>query len=78
MSDVTPATARNFLDHLELPAIARGGFEGFEATPKVDFDALKNQAIVVGADVVSFVKGVMVGTAYAASRCDVDPFKEFV
>lgn len=58
MLDITPATARNFLDHLELPAIARGGFEGFEPTAKVDFDALKNQAIVVGADVVSFVKGV--------------------
>lgn len=58
MSEISPASARRFLDQVELPAITLTGFEGVDETPAIDFDALKNQAMVVGSDVVSFVKGV--------------------
>lgn len=58
MPKISAASARHFLDDLELPAVAKGGYEGVDETPRIDFDALKNQAIVVGSDVVSFVKGV--------------------
>jgi hypothetical protein len=58
MSKVNFATANKFLDHLELPAAVRGGFKAVEEKSQGDFDALKNQAMVVGSEVVSFVKGV--------------------
>ena len=66
MSHITLASARQFLDHLELPAWTREGFEGAGETAIIDFDALKNQAAVVGSEVVSFVKGVS-----AARRQDI-------
>lgn len=58
MSKVNVNTANKFLDNLKLPAITRGGFKAAEKKPQVDFDALKSQAMVVGSEVVSFVKGV--------------------
>ena len=60
MSGITRVTASQFLDHLELPAITRGGFEAVAQASQIDFDALKNQAMVVGSEVVSFVKGVSI------------------
>ena len=58
MSEITVASARHFLDHLALPALSRGGFEAVETKPQVELDAMKNQALVVGSEVVSFVNGV--------------------
>lgn len=55
MSRVTIASASKFLEHVELPALARGAAREAEL---IDFDELKNQAAVVGSEVVSFVKGV--------------------
>ena len=66
MSEVTLTTARHFLDQLALPAFTQSGFEGVEETPSIDFDELKNQATVVGSEIVSFVKGVS-----AARRQDI-------
>jgi hypothetical protein len=60
MSTITVESARSFLAHLELPRITRLGFEAGEKKPAVDFDVLKNQATVVGSEIVSFVKGVSV------------------
>ena len=60
MSTVTLASAHNFLDNLSLPRIERRGYEAAEETPRFDFDAFKNQATVVGSEVISFVKGVSV------------------
>jgi hypothetical protein len=58
MPKITLASALQYLDQVKLPAITQTGFEGIDQTPPIDFDALKTQAIVVGSDVVSFVKGV--------------------
>jgi hypothetical protein len=44
---------------LELP-VPSGGFESVEPKLQADFDALKNQAMVVGSEVLSFVKGVSI------------------
>jgi hypothetical protein len=54
--------AKEYVRALELPL--RRGFEAFERgyeavdTVELNFDELKNQAMVVGSDIVSFVKGV--------------------
>ena len=56
MKQVTARSAREFVNALELPASKRGGFESAPAV--IDYDAQKNQALVVASDVVSFVKGV--------------------
>lgn len=52
----TARSAREFVNALELPASKRGGFES--APMMIDYEAQKNQALVVASDVVSFVKGV--------------------
>jgi hypothetical protein len=55
MSQATVQTAQAYVNSIELPAPMRAAI----APPKdISFDALKNQALVVGSDVVSFVKGV--------------------
>ncbi|WP_166366882.1 hypothetical protein [Pseudomonas akapageensis] len=56
MATVTPDSACKYLKELALPGLARG-FD-FEGGPSLDFDALKDQAAVVGSEVVSFAKGV--------------------
>jgi hypothetical protein len=58
MKTVTARSAARFVDELELPGLPRGGFEAKPQRRPVDFDALKNQAVVVGSDVISFVEGV--------------------
>ena len=58
MNDITPATARSFVDAIELPGVARG-FETLGAgSAEINYDDLKNQAMVAGSDVISFVKGI--------------------
>ena len=54
----TPQSAREFLNTVKLPSPARtrGGVEGVREI--IDFNAQKNQAMVVASDIVSFVKGV--------------------
>ena len=60
MNTITPSTARAFVDAIELPAVTRG----FEAlgprAAAVNYDELKDQALVAGSDVISFVKGISV------------------
>jgi hypothetical protein len=58
MKKATPKSAREFLNTVKLPspARARGGVEGVREI--IDFNAQKNQAMVVASDIVSFVKGV--------------------
>jgi hypothetical protein len=55
---ITPQSAREFLSSVKLPSPtrARGGVEGVREI--IDFNAQKNQAMVVASDIVSFVKGV--------------------
>lgn len=53
---ITPKSAREFLNGVKLPSPARGGIE--RAGEIIDFNAQKNQAMVVASDIVSFVKGV--------------------
>jgi hypothetical protein len=55
MPKITVTSASKFLEQVELPALARGAAR--EAA-LIDFDELKDQAAVVGSEVVSFVKGV--------------------
>lgn len=57
MKNATAATARAFIEQAELPGLTRDVMVSREAKP-IDFDDLKNQAMVVGSEVVSFVKGV--------------------
>ena len=58
MKKITPKSAREFLSAVTLPSPtrARGGVEGVREI--IDFNAQKNQAMVVASDIVSFVKGV--------------------
>ena len=53
---ITPKSAREFLNAVKLPSPTRGAIEG--AREIIDFNAQKNQAMVVASDIVSFVKGV--------------------
>lgn len=57
MSTITPATAHHFLSTIDLPE-SPTGFEAIHRGPVIDFDAQKNQAMVVASDILSFVKGV--------------------
>lgn len=57
MAGLTADQAQRYIHSLELPPkppglVERGGAAGF------DFDKVKNQAMIVGSDIVSFVKGV--------------------
>lgn len=56
MNKQTRASARAYVESIELPGLARGAVP--RAAAPIDFDALKNQAMVVGSEVVSFVQGV--------------------
>ena len=56
MKKITPRSAREFLNAVKLPSPTRGGIE--RAGDIIDFDAQKNQAMVVASDIVSFVTGV--------------------
>ncbi len=60
MPQISAVSAGRFLEGLKLPAVKRGGFESAEEESGFDFDAFKSQAMVVGSEVVSFVKGVSV------------------
>lgn len=60
MNEDSVGSALQFVKELQLPALARGGYESLESTTRVDFDELKDQATVVGSEVISFVKGVSV------------------
>jgi hypothetical protein len=60
MNKITPGTARHFLNALELPPSRKRGFEAVAEAPLIDFNAQKNQAMVVASDIVSFVRGVSV------------------
>lgn len=57
MTTVTASTARAFIDCAELPSYSRDPMAA-AAAKTIDYDALKDQAMVVGSEVVSFVKGV--------------------
>lgn len=56
MKMATTETARKFLNAVELPPSPLGAYEG--AGEIIDFNAQKNQAMIVASDVISFVKGV--------------------
>lgn len=56
MKRISAEQARRYVQKLQLPAQAKGR-EGLE-TVDYAFDAAKNQAMVVGSDIVSFVQGV--------------------
>jgi hypothetical protein len=56
MKKITPKSAREFLNAVELPPVTRGGIE--RDGEVIDFNAQKNQAMVVASDIISFVKGV--------------------
>jgi dUTPase len=49
--------ARTFVGGLDLPA-PRFGATGIALAPPVDFDAARDQAMVVGSEIVSFVHGI--------------------
>jgi len=53
----TKASARAFVDSVKLPALPKRLRAARELKP-IDYDALKDQAMVVGSEVVSFVQGV--------------------
>jgi hypothetical protein len=48
---------RTFVTSLDLPA-PRFGATGISLAPPIDFDAARDQAMVVGSEVVSFVQGI--------------------
>ena len=56
MKMVTPKSAREFLNAVELPTLRRGRLR--QAGKMIDFNAQKDQAMVVASDIVSFVRGV--------------------
>ena len=56
MKSISVEQARRYVTALELPARERG-WETFESVDFA-FDAAKNQAMVVGSDITSFVQGV--------------------
>jgi hypothetical protein len=59
MSLTSMTQALEFVSRLELPAGPSPALEAAaEETPAFDFSAAKNQAMVVGSDIVSFTKGV--------------------
>ena len=54
----TKSTARAFVDSGKLPPMARHLTRDIQPPKEINYDELKNQAMVVGSEVVSFVKGV--------------------
>lgn len=67
MKTISLTTASDFLDQLNLPATSKG-FEDL-VTPKIDFDELKNQAMLAGSEVISFVKGVSIARRQDILNC---------
>jgi len=57
MARVTEDQALRYVESLELPSRPPGTFESFEEV-QFDFAKVKNQAMIVGSDIVSFMKGV--------------------
>jgi len=57
MNAISADHARSYVYNLELPPVTRTRGESAD-TAKLNFDGVKNQAMVVGSDIVSFVKGV--------------------
>jgi hypothetical protein len=59
MTSLSLRSARDFVDQVELPRVrrTRTTAEATEPTP-INFDTAKNQAAVVGSDIISFVSGV--------------------
>ena len=55
MAQATRESARAFVQAIEMPSRMR---EAVVGTKPLDFDQLKNQAAVVGSEVVSFVMGI--------------------
>jgi hypothetical protein len=56
---ITSETAKQFMKDIELPPAGLGAkLVGFVGAPPIDYDAQKNQAMVVASDIVAFVKGV--------------------
>ena len=58
MNRITAATARSFVNAIELPGVTRGAKALGPGAAEVNFDTMKNQAMVAGSDVISFVKGI--------------------
>lgn len=62
MNKISAEHAHQFVANLSLPAKPERGYEarGFETVeePVFNFDTVKDQAMIVGSDIVSFVKGV--------------------
>ena len=56
MRDVSSTEALEFVSSIELPAAPEG--PALETVAAFDFDKAKNQALVVGSDIISFVQGV--------------------
>lgn len=57
MNTISVDHARSYVNSLELPPGTRTRGESVD-TVKFNFDEIKDQAMVVGSDIVSFVKGV--------------------
>lgn len=57
MARVTEDQAQRYVESLELPSRPPGTLESVDAV-KFDFTKVKTQAMIVGSDIVSFVKGV--------------------
>jgi hypothetical protein len=69
MKQVTPQSASAYVDAIELPQ-TRGITRGVESADEVlELDADKNQAAVVGSEVVSFAKGVSVARRSDIVNC---------
>lgn len=58
MASISVASARSFVENAELPPVRRTRDAALAATVDLDLDTAKNQAAVVGSEVVSFVSGV--------------------
>ncbi len=57
MNTMAQERARRFVDSLQMPDLPRSRARGFD-TVDINFDEVKDQATVVGSDIVSFVQGV--------------------
>ncbi len=53
---ITPETAKQFLYAVKLPRVASKGLR--TESSLIDYDEQKHQAMGVGSEIVSFVKGV--------------------
>jgi hypothetical protein len=58
MKTISPDRARNYIKSLQLPERRIRGAKS-AGTVELNFEQAKNQAVVAGSDIVSFVKGVI-------------------